>query len=159
LALSLRTGFIIHLTEASQTPLHKRFWLGGRNTVRGFPEEGIIPVDQTSSEDQDSPCIPDPDSEKEKCLSVGGDAYLIIRGELRFPLIPETLEGAFFADLGNLWIDPVNLDPLDLRPTAGFGIRYLSPIGPVAFDFGFNLDPDEDRREESWSFHFNIGVF
>jgi hypothetical protein len=38
-------------------------------------------------------------------------------------------------------------------------MRFVTPIGLVAFDFGFNLDPDQDRKEEIWNLHFNIGVF
>jgi len=140
---------------------HKLFWLGGRNTVRGFPEEGLIPVDQRNPQDPASPCVPKKgEDQQEVCISMGGNAYLLLKGELRFPLIPETLEGAFFVDLGNLWADPANItDQFNLRPSAGFGIRFVTPIGLVAFDFGFNLDPDPDRKEEIWNLHFNIGVF
>jgi outer membrane protein assembly factor BamA len=161
LAFSVRGGIIYHLTGDSTTPSHKLFWLGGRNTVRGFPEEGLIPVDQENPNDPGSPCVPKTGADdREVCISMGGNAYLLLKGELRFPLIPETLEGAFFVDLGNLWADPANvIDQFSLRPSAGFGMRFVTPIGLVAFDFGFNLDPDEDRREEIWNLHFNIGVF
>jgi len=164
LAFSVRGGLIHHLTGDSTTPSHKLFWLGGRNTVRGFPEEGLIPVDQRNPQDPASPCVPkkvgEGEQAKEVCISLGGNAFLLLKGELRFPLIPETLEGAFFVDLGNLWADPANvIDQFYLRPSAGFGMRFVTPIGLVAFDFGFNLDPDKDRREEIWNLHFNIGVF
>ncbi len=160
LALSLRGGSIFQLSRASNTPSHKKFWLGGRNSVRGFPEEGLIPADQTKSETDPSPCITAQGSNDEEiCISTGGDAYVNVKAEIRFLLLHEVLEGAIFTDMGNLWIQPANVDFLRLRPTAGFGIRLITPIGPVAFDFGFNLDPDPRRREEDWSFHFNIGVF
>ena len=164
LAFSVRGGLIHHLTGDSTTPSHKLFWLGGRNTVRGFPEEGLIPVDQRNPNDPGSPCVPkkvgEGEQAEEVCISLGGNAFLLFKGELRFPLIPETLEGAFFVDLGNLWADPANVvDRFYLRPSAGFGMRFVTPIGLVAFDFGFNLDPDEDRGEEIWNLHFNIGVF
>jgi outer membrane protein assembly factor BamA len=161
LAFSARGGLIHHLTGDSSTPSHKLFWLGGRNTVRGFPEEGLIPVDQRNPNDPGSPCVPKTGADdREVCISLGGNAYLLLKGELRFPLIPGTLEGAFFVDLGNLWADPANvIDQFYLRPSAGFGMRFVTPIGLVAFDFGFNLDPDQDRREEIWNLHFNIGVF
>jgi outer membrane protein insertion porin family len=164
LALSIRGGLIFHVTGDSTTPSHKLFWLGGRNTVRGFPEEGLIPVDQRNPQDPASPCVPkkvgEGEQAEEVCISLGGNAFLLLKGELRFPLIPETLEGAFFVDLGNLWADPANvIDQFYLRPSAGFGMRFVTPIGLVAFDFGFNLDPDQDRKEEIWNLHFNIGVF
>jgi len=158
LALSIRTGFIFNLTDSSRTPTHKLFWLGGRNSVRGFDEEGLIPADQRNPDDPSTPCVVD-STDTQQCLSLGGNASLSLKGELRFPLIPEILEGAIFLDLGNLWVQISNMNPLDLRPTAGFGIRIVTPVGPVAFDFGFNLDPDSSRKEEIWSLHFNIGVF
>jgi outer membrane protein assembly factor BamA len=128
--------------------------------VRGYPEEGLLPADQTNPEDPSSPCVPETDREgEERCISLGGNAYINIKAELRTPLVPGTVEGALFVDAGNLWLDPANFDPFELRPAAGFGLRFVTPIGPVAFDFGFNLDPDEDRREPLWNLHFNIGMF
>lgn len=160
LALSVRGGAIFHLTGDSRTPAHKRFWLGGRNTVRGYPEEGLLPADQVNPEDPGSPCVPETDREgEERCISLGGNAYVVLKAEIRTPLVPGTVEGALFVDAGNLWLDPAHFDPFTLRPAAGFGLRFVTPIGPVAFDFGFNLDPDEDRREPLWNLHFNIGMF
>jgi outer membrane protein insertion porin family len=160
LALSLRTGFIFNLTDGSKTPSHKLFWKGGRNSIRGFTEEGLIPADQRDPDNPSSPCVPKAsESDELRCISLGGNAYVSLKGELRFPLIPGTLEGAVFADLGNLWVQPLAVNPLILRPTAGFGIRIVTPVGPMAFDFGFNLDPDESRGENIWNLHFNIGVF
>jgi len=62
-----------------------------------------------------------------------------------------------FFELGNLWLaQPTSLT---LRPVAGTGIRYLSPIGPLALDVGFNLAPDTIVNESPFQVHFNIGVF
>ena len=51
------------------------------------------------------------------------------------------------------------MDPLVLRTAAGFGIRYKTPVGPVALDLGFNLAPDTAIREDVYALHFSIGVF
>jgi outer membrane translocation and assembly module TamA len=48
----------------------------------------------------------------------------------------------------------------DLRPAAGFGLRYRSPIGPLRIDLGFNLDPELLRsgaRERRSVFHISLG--
>ena len=51
----------------------------------------------------------------------------------------------------------------DLRYAAGLGLRYQTPVGPVRFDFGYQLNPipglvvngnPESRR---WRIHFSIG--
>jgi len=154
LALSLRSGFIFHLTDDSRTPSHKLFFLGGRNSVRSYNEEALIPSDL------DPPCILRTGTSGERyCVSPGGNAYFTIKVELRFPMIPGVLDGAVFSDLGNLWMEPNNFNPIDLRPAAGLGLRLVTPIGPMAFDLGINLDPDERRAEDRWNLHFNIGVF
>jgi outer membrane protein assembly complex protein YaeT len=146
-ALMLRLGALVHLLPDSRTPAHKLFYLGGRNTVRGFREEGIIPADLAQ------PCVAG------VCVSPGGDAFVLVKGELRFPLWPGRVDGAVFVDAGNLWQDLASFRPYLLRPSAGFGLRVVTPLGPVAFDVGFNLMPDESRAEDLWSFHFNVGVF
>jgi outer membrane protein assembly complex protein YaeT len=160
LALSLRAGTVVHLSDDSKTPSHKVFYLGGRNSMRGFPEESLIPADQINPLDPSSPCLADQDSPGEvNCVSAGGNSYINVKTEFRFPMIPQVLDGALFVDLGNLWVDPQNFDPLNLRASAGMGFRLVTPVGPVAFDFGFNLNPDSSRREDNWSLHFNVGVF
>lgn len=159
LAASLRMGFIFNLTSDSKTPSHKLFWLGGRNSVRGFEEEGLIPADQRDPERPSSACVFVEEGGKQKCVSLGGNALMNIKTELRFPLIPDTLQGAVFVDMGNLWIKPSNFNPFELRPTAGVGVRLVTPVGPLSFDLAFNLDPDSSREEELWTLHFNIGVF
>jgi outer membrane protein insertion porin family len=154
LALSARAGAILHWTKDSRTPSHKLFFLGGRNTVRGYAEEALIP------QDLNPPCIPKAgDTTQTVCVSPGGNAYVNYKAEFRFPLIPETLEGALFLDAGNLWMQASGINPGRLRSAAGFGLRVVTPIGPVALDAGINLDPDPDRHEDLWNLHFNIGVF
>ncbi len=159
LAVLLRTGFIFNLSAESKTPSHKLFWLGGRNSVRGFEEEGLIPADQRDPDHPTSACVFVEEGGRQKCVSLGGNALINLKTELRFPLIPGTLQGAIFVDMGNLWIKPSNFNPFELRPTAGLGVRLVTPVGPLAFDLAFNLDPDASREEEIWAIHFNIGVF
>jgi outer membrane protein insertion porin family len=48
-----------------------------------------------------------------------------------------------FLDVGNMCPRVGDIDLTDLRPAAGFGVRYRSPVGPIRIDLGFNLD----RRE------------
>ncbi len=61
--------------------------------------------------------------------------------------------------MGNVWTDAtkVRLDADFLRYGLGPGLRVPTPIGPIAFDYGFNLN----RRawEDIGAFHFSIGLF
>ncbi len=45
----------------------------------------------------------------------------------------------------------------DLRQTAGVGIRWYSPIGPLRLEWGYVLDRKAD--ESASRFEFTIGMF
>jgi outer membrane protein insertion porin family len=66
-------------------------------------------------------------------------------------------EAGLFFDAGNVWVEPKNVNLLVLRYAAGPGLRIATPIGPVAFDYGFNLAPRQ--WENRGNFHFSIGLF
>jgi outer membrane translocation and assembly module TamA len=40
----------------------------------------------------------------------------------------------------------------------GFGLQYLSPVGPARADFAFNPDRDSKRDEDLFVFHFAVGM-
>ncbi len=42
---------------------------------------------------------------------------------------------------------------------AGLGVRYVTPVGPLALDVGFNLNPDEQLNEPIFAVQFSVGVF
>jgi outer membrane protein assembly factor BamA len=90
------------------------------------------------------------------------------RTELRIPL-SANVQTALFIDAGNLWTDPTRIEPLRLRYAAGSGLRISTPIGPLVFDYGFNVErvldrlfPDRPNQrfwEDIGAFHFSIGLF
>jgi outer membrane protein insertion porin family len=45
-----------------------------------------------------------------------------------------------FYDAGNVYESTTQFDLGELRQAAGFGIRILTPVGPVRLDYGFKLD-------------------
>ena len=79
------------------------------------------------------------------------------------------MQTALFVDSGNLWTNPTLLDPFDLRYSTGSGVRVATPIGPLVFDYGLNVNRVLDHfypnrpRQRTWesigAFHFSIGVF
>ena len=154
LALQLRLGRVVHLTADSKTYPNRQFFLGGVDTVRGYLQDAMIPQD-----------IADEGAVNTAGVVQGGDVFMVLRGELRFPIFADIAGGAF-VDLGNTWIDtggrpfePGGLDPFELRPTAGLGLRINTPVGPIAFDYGFLLLRRTYLREPIGSFHFSIGLF
>jgi outer membrane protein insertion porin family len=170
LALSASGGKVFPLHPDSQTIAPKRFFLGGSGSIRGFSEDGLVPEDtRTDLRQQIAGCeallYGEGCTKAARFLqdgrdvpSEGGEVFVLFRGELRFPLYGD-LMGGLFADAGNLWLDPHAFDVTDLRSAAGFGLRYQTPVGPVALDLGFNLDPDEVLHEAPYSLHFSIGLF
>jgi outer membrane protein assembly factor BamA len=169
LALSLKGGKIFPLDDRSRTPGPRRFFLGGASSIRGFPEDGLVPADVRETLDEEvRECNSAPDeciSESAKRLregkpynSLGGELFALGRAELRVP-IRRQIETALFIDVGNLWLDQTKVQLLKLRYSAGVGIRVITPIGPAAIDLGFNLAPDALINESTFEPHFSIGLF
>ncbi len=144
-------GRMIHLSEQSVTYPNRQFFLGGVNSIRGFLQDALIPQDLADE------LLANPDLTPDGLVQ-GGDTYLLLRTELRFPLIGDLRGGVFF-DFGNLWRETGQLDPLSLRPTAGVGLRFSTPIGPLALDYGIPLNRRSALNEPFGSFHFSIGLF
>ena len=119
-------------------PLYERFYVGGIYTVRGlgFGEAG--PKD---------PATGDP---------IGGTTQLIFNTEYIFPILPEMrLKGVAFFDAGNSYEDFNNFGYL--RYTTGTGLRWISPIGPIRIEWGYNLA--KKPGESSSKFEFAFGSF
>ena len=136
LALLARAGIITDLGGTAEVPVNKRFFLGGRATVRGFDRDEVGP----EGEDGDP---------------IGGDAMLNVKAELRFPLWKQ-LGGALFWDAGNVWNRAdERVKATDLRHGAGPGLRYNTPVGPLSLDVGFKVDRREGEDLVVW--HFTAG--
>jgi outer membrane protein insertion porin family len=119
-------------------PLYERFYVGGIYTVRGLDFGEAGPEDEETGDE------------------IGGTEQLIFNTEFIFPLITEIkLKGVVFFDAGNAYDEFENFP--ELRYTTGLGIRWISPIGPVRIEWGYNLDKEED--ESASRFEFAFGSF
>nr|WP_246357416.1 POTRA domain-containing protein [Pyxidicoccus fallax] len=169
-ALSARAGTIVPLEKDAQSIGSKLFYLGGSSSLRGFREDGVLPEDVRGALHQrlrDCRALITPSgcsSELKAVLagqvpaSQGGELFTLGKAELRLPALTSVDLGLFF-EAGNLWLDRTSFDAQRLRYAAGAGLRYVTPVGPLAFDVGFNLDPDETVNEATTQFHFSIGTF
>ncbi|MCY1020726.1 POTRA domain-containing protein [Pyxidicoccus sp. MSG2] len=170
MALSARAGTIIPLEKDAQAIGSKLFYLGGSSSLRGFREDGVLPEDvrgalQQRMRDCRALITPAGCSAELKAVlagqvpaSQGGELFTLGKAELRLPALTSLDLGLFF-EAGNLWLDRTAFEPGRLRYAAGAGLRYVTPVGPLAFDVGFNLDPDETVNEATTQFHFSIGTF
>ncbi|RMG39563.1 MAG: outer membrane protein assembly factor BamA [Candidatus Dadabacteria bacterium] len=134
-AFNSRAGSLWTFNGTDNVPISQRYYLGGRTSVRGFRENSLGPRGVAGS-------------------VIGGDLLLQQNTELRYRLNDFTSLIGFF-DAGTVFLKDRSISSGDLRESAGIGIRYLSPIGPIGFDIGHPLD--ERAGEPSFRFHFSIG--
>jgi outer membrane protein insertion porin family len=133
-------------------PLPERFLSGGGNSHRGFGLNQAGPRDPVTG------------------FPLGGSALFLNNLELRMPpptlpFFHSNISFAIFHDAGNVFVSGNNmLDSLFrwhqknprlclqestanqcdynyISHAIGLGVRYRTPIGPVRFDFGYNLNP------------------
>jgi outer membrane protein assembly complex protein YaeT len=107
-------------------PASERFFAGGDTTVRGFS------LDRLGT----------PETITRSGFPTGGNGLIVLNAELRVNVVGPA-DAVLFTDAGNVFADAGDLDFTNLRPAAGFGVHYRSPIGPIRVELGFNLD----RRE------------
>ena len=124
-------------------PASERFFAGGDTTVRGFA------LDQLGT----------PDTIDKDGFAIGGNALLILNGELRIP-VRGSIGLVGFLDAGNVFSRTTEIDLGEIRTAAGFGVRYRSPVGPIRIDVGFKLDRHDlapGVREKPFALHISLG--
>ena len=130
-----RIGYMM-ANEGKEIPVFERYYLGGINSLRGLREVG--PRDPATGD------------------VIGGLTMLNFNFEYIFPLIKNAgMKGLVFFDTGNSWERGYNVN--DMRKTAGVGIRWYSPIGPLRLEWGYVLDQKERESPSRWE--FTIGMF
>jgi outer membrane protein insertion porin family len=133
--------------SGNEIPLFDRFFPGGINSVRGFRTRTLGPREP----------VYDLNNRIVDTTPVGGSSQLVVNNELIFPIIePLGLRGVFFFDMGNAFGHDQGLDLGELRYAAGWGFRWLSPIGPLRIEIGYPLD--RKRGEKSSVFLFSFGA-
>jgi outer membrane protein insertion porin family len=136
-ANSIRVGLAQPFTN-SRVPLSEEFFSGGGNSLRGFPLDGAGPQ-------RDVEVCPDgiPGCKVFIKVPEGGHELLIINSEARIPLpVKKGLGLVVFYDGGNVFPNVGFRDFTSLYSNnVGLGLRYATPVGPIRFDLGQNLNP------------------
>jgi outer membrane protein assembly complex protein YaeT len=167
-ARSTQFGLISRTGGRSSIPLAERIYAGGSTSLRAFPDYQAGPRDLLTG------------------FPLGGNVLLANTFELRFPLYGENLGGVLFHDAGNVYSSlsqfsfrfrQRNLQDFNyMVQSAGFGIRYRTPIGPVRLDLSFSPDAprffglkgtEQDlingtavstvQKINAFQFHFSLG--
>jgi len=124
-------------------PLSKKYFLGGATSIRGWGRYEVSPLSGSG-------------------LPLGGNSLFAASAELR-AVLRGNLGGVLFVDSGNVWADTWGIKLGDLRYAVGPGLRYQTPIGPIRFDVGWQLNPipgllvNGHEQTRRWRMHFSIG--
>lgn len=144
LASRLQLGNIRPIVDDRlNVPFSKKYFLGGATSLRGWGRYEISPLSDSG-------------------LPIGGDSLLSFSEELRAGLRGK-LGAVLFLDGGNVWADSWGVNFNDLRYAVGPGLRYRTPVGPIRFDVGYQLNPIPELRvngqpqQRRWRIHFSIG--
>jgi outer membrane protein insertion porin family len=133
-----RLGWASSLND-KPLPLGERFYVGGTGTVRGFKYGTLGPLDPATND------------------RIGGSKELIFNMEYSFPLVPAArLKGLLFYDIGKAFDNHEPVRYTDLRHSAGYGFYWLSPIGPLRFEWGYIIN-EKPAVDQASQFEFSIG--
>ena len=138
------TGAIMGLA-GDDVRINQRFFLGAQN-LRGFKTAGVGPRDRVTND------------------SLGGNYFYRGSAELSFPVgLPKEMgvKGYAFSDVGSLWgLDGTPgisiVDENKLRGSAGVGISWRSPLGPIRMDMA--VPYMNQTYDQTQFFNFNFGT-
>jgi outer membrane protein insertion porin family len=129
-----RIGYIDPQGNVQDVPDDQLFFLGGTADVRGFRENMLLF-----------------DASKDP---VGGRFSMAGSLEARIDL-GGNFELTTFIDAGRIKNTEISVDETDWRTSAGIGLRYITPIGPIGLLYGHKLD--RKSGESPGRIHFSLG--
>jgi outer membrane protein assembly complex protein YaeT len=129
--------------DPTAVPFSRKFFLGGATSVRGWGRYELSPLSDSG-------------------LPIGGNSMFEFSSEAR-AMIRGNFGAVAFFDAGNVWATSWDIHLNDLRHAIGAGLRYQTPVGPLRFDFGYQLNPipgllvNGSPQSRRWRMHFSIG--
>ena len=158
LGLRATTGLIIPIRDQLSIPISERFFNGGDSTVRSYKHSELGPKDYNNE-------------------PIGGLGYNVFSVEVRKRFY-KNFATTLYVDAGNvspnrsllekdfmpytsrsdLLDDTLNDFFSEFKFGIGIGLQYLLPVGPIRFDIAYNPDPEEIWNEDSWVYHFSLGM-
>ena len=173
LRANMRLGYIL---SPKRVPIFESYRAGGYSSIRGYSTRSIGPSLRVGGLDPSGGL---------QYFNAGGNKDFLTNLEIEFPLIDQVgIRGVVFFDMANTYAadenyfylgqtanplnaglawDPVRDLPFGLYTSVGLGIRWMSPMGPLRFEWGFPLNrrppgtPGWEHGDEAFLFEFNIG--
>jgi outer membrane protein insertion porin family len=121
-------------------PLFKNFYAGGIGSVRGYDSSSLGSKDPRGD-------------------SLGGATRLLANVELQvpFPGADKSLRWFTFLDAGNVFDEGQKIQLKELRASAGIGISWISPVGPLKLSFGKALNSKVGDKTQTFQFQMGTG--
>jgi outer membrane protein insertion porin family len=167
---------IVTSTDPLGVPISERYLVGGIYNIRGYAPLSLGPKLRVQEPGDPGQNL------RPGGIPLGGNMQIIFNSEVEFPLFKKVgISGVLFFDMGNAYNledrycsglqrqNPqisIKFDPCfraaeslttGLRKSVGFGFRWISPIGPLRFEWGIPLDAQVG--EDPLVFEFTIGNF
>jgi outer membrane protein insertion porin family len=133
-ATRLKFGYVTSFGRSKEVPVDVRFYAGGANTVRSFSENELGPRSADGTPE-------------------GANVLVIANQEFRYPIVGK-LWGSIFTDIGNGFRDWTDVKLSSLTLAYGIGLQFISPAGPIRFDYARHVKTD--LYDAGYRFHFTI---
>ena len=135
LASRLKIGGIEPYGESDNVPSNIRFYAGGPGSVRGYQLNRLGPLDSQN-------------------YPIGGNSLIEGSVEIRYPILGQ-IGGTAFLDFGNVFLPGFSYELDNLKYSAGVGLTYMTPVGPLRAELVYPIDPVD--RDVTSNFFFSIG--
>ena len=116
-------------------PFFKAFYAGGTGSVRGYENSSLGPRDIFGN-------------------TLGGRRLIVGNAEVFYPILKgdKAVRGSLFLDAGQVWANGSQPQNESFRYSAGLGVAWSSPIGPLKFSYGIPLNSKEGDRIQRFQF-------
>ena len=132
-----------HGIRGTGYPVFKNFYGGGIGSVRGYLSSSLGAVDPYSGD------------------ALGGAKRLIGNAELQLPFpgsgTDRSLRWFGFVDGGQVYQEGQKMFLSELRYSAGLGVSWISPVGPLKLSYAKPLNPQSFDRLERFQFQMGTG--
>jgi len=131
-------GYMGTLHDSPSTPIQERLKLGGVSNIRGWGRNKIGPR-----------------ADEDRSVVIGGNFSAFSSFEVQRD-IWGPMSAILFTDVGNVWNETAQARFNDLYTTGGLGLRFLTLVGPIRVDFGYQLR-ENPYGEQRWAIHILLG--
>ncbi len=143
-------------SKSKAFPFYKNYYLGGMDSLRGYLDKGVGPLDSTGE-------------------PKGSNAKLLFKAQLFFPVpfLPiesDTMRLSAFFDAGQLYhvggdlpaLKAINKNPTGFKYSTGVGFTWMTPLGvplEVSYAIPLNYSKTESRLVKRLNFRIGMEVF